>query len=1266
MPANPPNAANQKSSTSKGMSLRIRDFLGFQKQFPNLATSPAIAPPVTGNTHTCLDLMLWFQLRHPTATQVGAGSNPACQVLVCQRKMTPCWTWPEVQTGLKAVKLAPGNFYIANTLFIEDRDRAHWMKPAKGGTKPRFKFIGSCIRENETRAFPSLTDFVFCDLETHDAKGRCKPTFPERAALVDYCRKRGALACGFSPSGIHPVLRFNRLVCVADPDPTREMESAVRWFFKDFQLGRWMLDICSWKRTRLERACPLIYWDPNAVVKLPPAFAPLPAPKSGARGNSAKVPAKTKCGDAVNFLGKPFFGSNALERAIQSNICLCRLAKMSVNETASLTGKSLAQVMETWAQLCFPDLPDRYAAAIRSQILRKGEPLRAVCRPKGSKPNGLPAHWLDAPAQWFNTGKEYVTTASSFKLKNSGDFFAHSCGHSFQMFGDAGYDALQAHRIIFYWMALTDLGRGPHEAMQIARKWVNDTLGVSQEVRERSMRCLNSGFSWALSSLFRDLRKDFASRDQFLLFLKTELAALAEKFWGTKRQLRPISHIAMTFIERGVIRLICRSKTRLHALTSGDVVSATAWDCIPQHRTRGKLRPLIPGTAVMDMSAIGRTKAAKTRMVNRYFGESSYKNNGTGGRQSSPKLKRGSSHWTIPNIVHKRAKEQRQRMETLGAQPIARAPGQAGIPATPKVNHGHNSQVVANKAITNSQGHTFTNVGKGWGWRGRIRLPDITKDLDKILPKVDVSRLTIPVWDWNLETAAKAQGIEIDEKLLDQESKSVLPPMLLALRDSLGKGGHVYQPGAVVTQHFESICATSGKARPEALLREAIDSGLVVDVSMWVDGDEPQYAWRRTIEGEAAFARNVVWHSVRDGKGEIVYGDPGTGKTHEVACRVASKNTGCLVGSAQSNSALTLQRRLRDMHCPLEVHTVHKSFEIRMDPEKFAFRNLNYALMVADEAGQLDAFTAGGMSARWTAQCRVLLSVGPDQLYPVGPGNVGEDLIHCLSRQPLKGWKLTQLTANHRAKDKESHGIIDFLAAIKAGQMGAAGPGLELRKLDLSTDRKTFLFQGVNAGLCLRKQVLDQSEPVACFFPLDRDGAEAAVEILKETLQLPPFSPGEFLRIKNVGQQEYALGIRNGQLVEFIAMEEDLLRVRSLSVETHLCEFAVPRERVRGSFCLTGNAAQGMEIDFGAVVVQPSQITTRRWLFSAVSRCKKKCIIVYQAGDAQNQLLDCIAKNPPRRTLFPRFFEHFTAKYGVKSAAPPAVRKTLCNETATP
>ena len=290
------------------------------------------------------------------------------------------------------------------------------------------------------------------------------------------------------------------------------------------------------------------------------------------------------------------------------------------------------------------------------------------------------------------------------------------------------------------------------------------------------------------------------------------------------------------------------------------------------------------------------------------------------------------------------------------------------------------------------------------------------------------------------------------------------------------------------------------------------------------------------------------------------------------------------------------------------------------------------------------------MSARWSPQRRALLSVGPDQLYPVGPGSAGEDLIQCLSRQPLKGWKLPPLTTNHRAKDKESRGIIDFLAAIKAGKMGTAGPGLELRELMLSTDEETFLFRGVNAGMGLRKQVLDQTDAVACFFPLDWHGAEAAVEKMKQVFQLPPFSPGEFLRIKNVGRTERAQGIRNGQLVEFIAMEKDLLRVRSLSMETHQCEFLVPRERVRGSFCLTGNAAQGMEIDRGVVVVQPSQITTRRWLFSAVSRCKKKCVIVYRADDAQNQLRNCIDKNPPRKTLFPKFFDHFTAKYGIKPA----------------
>ena len=162
-----------------------------------------------------------------------------------------------------------------------------------------------------------------------------------------------------------------------------------------------------------------------------------------------------------------------------------------------------------------------------------------------------------------------------------------------------------------------------------------------------------------------------------------------------------------------------------------------------------------------------------------------------------------------------------------------------------------------------------------------------------------------------------------------------LPPALSSIRQVLSERGDTFHTVqaldrllGVLANDPESV----GKLRGELLA-----SGLVVDVSRWVGDGLCWVAWRRTFEGEAALALNVVRHLATSGSIEVIYGEPGTGKSEQVAQRIAQADTAesCVyAGSAQNNSARSLEQRVLAKHgLSVSVGTVHQTYGVSPDPE---------------------------------------------------------------------------------------------------------------------------------------------------------------------------------------------------------------------------------------------------------------------------------------------------------------------------------------------
>ena len=77
------------------------------------------------------------------------------------------------------------------------------------------------------------------------------------------------------------------------------------------------------------------------------------------------------------------------------------------------------------------------------------------------------------------------------------------------------------------------------------------------------------------------------------------------------------------------------------------------------------------------------------------------------------------------------------------------------------------------------------------------------------------------------------------------------------------------------------------------------------------------------------------------------------------------------------------------------------------------------------------------------------------------------------------------------------------------------------------------------------------------------------------------------------------------------------------------------------SYGRTGHGAQGLERDAVVVGVITTKATTRRWLYTAVSRARKTCVVVCTRAGLEK----CVASNPQRRTLLPKLLDRAVAVF---------------------
>ena len=414
----------------------------------------------------------------------------------------------------------------------------------------------------------------------------------------------------------------------------------------------------------------------------------------------------------------------------------------------------------------------------------------------------------------------------------------------------------------------------------------------------------------------------------------------------------------------------------------------------------------------------------------------------------------------------------------------------------------------------------------------------------------------------------------------------------------------------------------------------------MLSVGKLTGSDVFKVAWCDNLLGEARFAWRFIEHCRRGGRFEIYYGEPGTGKTEELAKALVAAQGRATGGSAQNASADLLTERIARMEGNQNIKTVYKGYDFYPNDRRKSFNPIKRKLFFIDEFGQVSCDAAGIIALRWKPGSTVLTALGVGQNLPVGAGRIGEDLLEWLTKNPnvLPTCVPIPLLENHRLKDPKTSGIVRFFQQVDKGEIPVAGPGMDII---YCAEQGDVMKQVISVAIQIK---------ALCILPTRAAAFNASEGIMaseRYDVELDfsdtSYKAGERLIIINASENASKHGLRNGSDVE---VAEDV--ALSCNPNTKIVVWGRNNNRlelelneVARKHSRTGHSVQGMEHPVVVVGIIPSRPANRRWLFTAVSRSREHCVVVC----TKDGLSDCVGKNPQRDTLLPVLLDRALAAF---------------------
>lgn len=450
-----------------------------------------------------------------------------------------------------------------------------------------------------------------------------------------------------------------------------------------------------------------------------------------------------------------------------------------------------------------------------------------------------------------------------------------------------------------------------------------------------------------------------------------------------------------------------------------------------------------------------------------------------------------------------------------------------------------------------------------------------------------------------------------------------------------------------------------------------------------------------TLESTSEHQRGE-WAKATTGTIGILRGSPGTGKTYTVAAGVKAILAGGLVGvgdiaigAPTGKAAVRLTEQLQAAGLNMRARTWHSILGMGDGDGMFKHHEGNpfhYRVLIGDESSMLDTSLFCAIMRARPRGCHMLWVGDVNQLPPVGHGAPLRDLIAA----GIPSGELVVIQRN-------SGGIVEACAAIRDGKKWDCGDNLKILPEPSPEDQLAAvvatIHQSGNRGL---DKIWDCQVLVAVNAK-SKLSRKAINKVLQDELNIDGESrPGCVFRVrdkvvclKNGDYTLTSLGddaadaqlndrgevrVANGELGEVVAVEDKSMIVK-LTGPTRVVR--VPRgqaskfddpladqddagnsdggDGVGGSdngsddkptatgcswdlgYALSVHKAQGSEVPVAIVVLDEypgaRQICDRSWLYTAISRAKKCCVLVGMKSTADAM---CRRVNIGKRKTFLR------------------------------
>lgn len=464
-----------------------------------------------------------------------------------------------------------------------------------------------------------------------------------------------------------------------------------------------------------------------------------------------------------------------------------------------------------------------------------------------------------------------------------------------------------------------------------------------------------------------------------------------------------------------------------------------------------------------------------------------------------------------------------------------------------------------------------------------------------------------------------------------------------ALAAAQRREGHQYLTRIQCTQAAARLLKVDGAAAGDGVRAAAAAGRLVIDGG---EGTHPAVYTPAGLEAERDLACDLarILHAARSrvrgaagsaepsaeltaGQAEavrlalqtpvaVLTGGPGTGKTRTVQEVVAAAEQAGLNLALCAPTGRAAKRLEELVGRP--AGTIHRLLEARPRPDGtflFGYGNadpLPHDVVVCDEVSMCDTWLAGRLAAAVDDGAHLLLVGDPDQLPPVGPGDVLRDV---LASGAVPSVRLTEI---HRQAARSR--IVALANEINAGAVGPLSPA----------DGDVFLAEEVRPRIVRRVvQAVARRVPahlgidpadVQVVAPVYRGaaGVDALNRALKAELNPPAGRPAvagfhvgdRVMQTRN----DTDLDVSNGDIGTVVDAD---LRRRALRVAFPRGEVTYEGDRARNlvvAWAVTVHKSQGGEWPVVVFVCDRTHagMLTRNLAYTAVTRAQRALIVVGQ------------------------------------------------------